>query len=608
MPVIQLDTENADRDLTSQVTCLTHTPNAAKATICQGLIKFGDGVKDLDGTGGDFELTVTVGGQTIQPDPQTIAFSTAARSAAFTSLFPVPANAEVILKAKSPNAGDSSVDVTAYLYEVTGALPDAAPDAAGGLPISDAGGLDMDNDVKNQIIAYNLDHLCKTATAAADMTTEVADNTILSRMLANGDTSAFDPSTDGLQLIRDKLPTNLEDLSVTDTTGYVALADTQKVDLNTIKTKAVTCAAAVTVLAQVGAAGAPGEANGVLIAGSNEATTFAGITSTGGITVTQATGNAPGLSLTGNGTGPGALITGGNGSGTGLAVMGGVLNGIGIYSKGQGSGEGVRVDGGDSDGNAVEFNGGATNSSGLKITGAGTGHGASILGGSGATGYGVNIAAQSTNGYGLYALGTGSGGGIKGAGGAEGNGIEAVGGGTSGDGLYAKAAGTGDGIAAHGGGVAGDGISATADNDGDGLQATGAGVGNTDFNPDISGSMDTLATYVDTEVASILAAVDTEVSTLITELAKVPKSDGAVSWNATALTAAATALLDLANAVETGISVRNALRLAILAGAGKLSGAGTDTEILLNPGGTKNRVTATVDGDGNRSAIVLDLT
>lgn len=53
------------------------------------------------------------------------------------------------------------------------------------------------------IEANNLDHLAKTATAAPDMTTEVADNTILSRMLANGDTSAFDPSTDGLQPFRD---------------------------------------------------------------------------------------------------------------------------------------------------------------------------------------------------------------------------------------------------------------------------------------------------------------------------------------------------------------------------------------------------------------------
>ncbi len=59
-------------------------------------------------------------------------------------------------------------------------------------------------EVATALTDINLDHLCKTATAGADMTTEVVDNTILSRILSNGDTSVFDPSTDGLQLIRDR--------------------------------------------------------------------------------------------------------------------------------------------------------------------------------------------------------------------------------------------------------------------------------------------------------------------------------------------------------------------------------------------------------------------
>ena len=54
------------------------------------------------------------------------------------------------------------------------------------------------------LVAQSLDHLCAVATGAADMTTEVVDNSILSRILANGDTSAFVPSTDGLQPIRDR--------------------------------------------------------------------------------------------------------------------------------------------------------------------------------------------------------------------------------------------------------------------------------------------------------------------------------------------------------------------------------------------------------------------
>lgn len=49
-------------------------------------------------------------------------------------------------------------------------------------------------------------------------------------------------------------PANFEDLSITDTTGLVAVPVTQKVDLETIKTQAVTCAGAVTVGAKVGAA------------------------------------------------------------------------------------------------------------------------------------------------------------------------------------------------------------------------------------------------------------------------------------------------------------------------------------------------------------------
>jgi hypothetical protein len=59
-------------------------------------------------------------------------------------------------------------------------------------------------EVATALSNINLDHLCKTATAGADMTAEIVDNSILSRILANGDTSAFDPTSDGLQLIRDR--------------------------------------------------------------------------------------------------------------------------------------------------------------------------------------------------------------------------------------------------------------------------------------------------------------------------------------------------------------------------------------------------------------------
>lgn len=119
----QLDSENADRNLTSLVTVLTHTPDASVPTLCQGLIFLGDGTKNLDGTGGEFEVTVTVGGQTLQPNPQVIEFDTAVRATIFTTAFPVPANAQVIMRVLSPNGADTDVDVTAYLYEVSSLQP-----------------------------------------------------------------------------------------------------------------------------------------------------------------------------------------------------------------------------------------------------------------------------------------------------------------------------------------------------------------------------------------------------------------------------------------------------------------------------------------------------
>ncbi len=116
--ITQLDSENADRDLTSIVTILTDTPDASSSMLCQAYIVLGDGAKDLGGAGGLFEFTLTIGGQTIQPNPEYVSFGTEIRAAAWTSTFPVPANTEVIIRVRSPDAADTDVDVTAYLYDV----------------------------------------------------------------------------------------------------------------------------------------------------------------------------------------------------------------------------------------------------------------------------------------------------------------------------------------------------------------------------------------------------------------------------------------------------------------------------------------------------------
>lgn len=71
----------------------------------------------------------------------------------------------------------------------------------------------------------------------------------------------------------------------------------------------------------------------------------------------------------------------------------------------------------------------------------------------------------------------------------------------------------------------------------------------------------------------------------------------------------ADALLDGEDAIETGLTLRQALRLLAAAAAGKLSGGNTATNVIRNAvADTKDRIVATVDKAGNRTAIAVDLT
>ena len=86
---------------------------------------------------------------------------------------------------------------------------------------------------------------------------------------------------------------------------------------------------------------------------------------------------------------------------------------------------------------------------------------------------------------------------------------------------------------------------------------------------------------------------------------------GAINAAALATDAAneiADALLDRTDAIETGLTLRGAIRLDTAALAGKLSGAAGTTVTIRNVGDTKARITATVDSDGNRSAVTTDAT
>jgi hypothetical protein len=74
-------------------------------------------------------------------------------------------------------------------------------------------------------------------------------------------------------------------------------------------------------------------------------------------------------------------------------------------------------------------------------------------------------------------------------------------------------------------------------------------------------------------------------------------------------TASADALLDRADGVEAGLTLRNALRAIAAGQAAKRSGAGTATEVYRNAvADSKNRMTVSTDASGNVTAITYDFT
>lgn len=70
----------------------------------------------------------------------------------------------------------------------------------------------------------------------------------------------------------------------------------------------------------------------------------------------------------------------------------------------------------------------------------------------------------------------------------------------------------------------------------------------------------------------------------------------------------AAAILDATDGVEVGLTMRQALRVIAAATAGKVSGAETTTITFRNSmADDTDRIIATVDSNGNRTAITLDL-
>jgi len=102
------------------------------------------------------------------------------------------------------------------------------------------------------------------------------------------------------------------------------------------------------------------------------------------------------------------------------------------------------------------------------------------------------------------------------------------------------------------------------------------------------------------DIPALVTTVDGVVDAILVDTAEI----GAAGAGLTALPAA---LLDLANGVETGVTMRQALRALAAVMAGEASGGPTASafKALSNAGTT--RVTITADTNGDRSSVVLNL-
>ena len=113
----QLATATDAFDLTSEQTVLEYSQASEDPVLCRVCLEIGDDDKPLDGTGGNFTISITVDDVVIYPYPATVALAASTTKTIWQSAeFTAPEGAEIAVLLTSPNAGDSDVDVTARIY------------------------------------------------------------------------------------------------------------------------------------------------------------------------------------------------------------------------------------------------------------------------------------------------------------------------------------------------------------------------------------------------------------------------------------------------------------------------------------------------------------
>ncbi len=327
------------------------------------------------------------------------------------------------------------------------------------------------------------------------------------------------------------------------------------------------------------------------------------VNSAGDAIVASSTGsNGTGINASGNGSGHGLKGTAGV-TGDGMRLEGGATSGDGMRARSQSgatSGNGILAESFSNDGDGLSCR-------------ADVGAGLFCYGRSG-TGPGMQC--EAVGGHGFVAKGASAGHGIFSEGGATGIGIVGLGGATSGTGglfqaqngdshglvvvgdgdgngiiAVAGTAGTGSGIKAVGGSAAGYGIHALSGTDGIGLVGEGgggdsyggsftgtgtAGVGLSCYSPDNRG----IEAVSDTGTGFVASGAVLDIDAANNSLFATEVGDGT-------------------------LTIDESLRVLIAGMAGILSGAATTTITIRNIANTQNVIVATVDANGNRSAVTV---
>jgi len=207
-----LESQNGDYDLTSKVQVFNYTmPASAGPSLCYARLVFGDGAKDLDGTGGTFELYVEVNGVPREPYPQEVEFSTETVTGIDVEPFVAEDSEDIDIYVKSPNAGDSDVDVTVKLYDISPFQSltrgrDGLVDADGKMTLPDTQKVDLNSILGTALTEGGAGRLSAALKKLLDVA--VPANTLndlaLEATLTGMKGDTFNPATDSLEALRDR--------------------------------------------------------------------------------------------------------------------------------------------------------------------------------------------------------------------------------------------------------------------------------------------------------------------------------------------------------------------------------------------------------------------